>query len=137
MILTMEEHRTTRKRERSSQRGSPKDPCPSVSIRGRSSGLFAGFRSMLARGGVRFLVPWAAMAALAATAVAQPRRVSLLITNCIVITEYPARPVIHQGSVPIDGRDIVAVDRAETIARAYTSADTIDASGSVVLPGLI
>src|SRR4029453_17981308 len=104
MILTMEEHRTTRKRERSSQRGSPKDPCPSVSIRGRSSGLFAGFRSMLARGGVRFLVPWAAMAALAATAVAQPRRVSLLITNGIVITEDPPRRGTDHGPVASLGR---------------------------------
>jgi 5-methylthioadenosine/S-adenosylhomocysteine deaminase len=85
-----------------------------------------------------FLLVWAAIAALAAFAVpAQPRRVSLLITNAIVITEDPARRVIDRGSVAIDGRDIVAVDGAKTIAAAYTGVDTIDASGSIVMPGLI
>jgi 5-methylthioadenosine/S-adenosylhomocysteine deaminase len=86
----------------------------------------------------RALLSWAAMAALAAAAVAaQPRRVSLIITNGIVVTEDRARRVIDRGSVAIDGRHIVAVDRAETIAAAYTSTDIIDAGGSVVMPGLI
>jgi 5-methylthioadenosine/S-adenosylhomocysteine deaminase len=86
----------------------------------------------------RLLFSWAAVAALAVSATAaQPRRVSLLIANGIVITEDPARRVIDRGSVAIDGRDIVAVDRAEAIAAAYTSTSTIDANGSVVMPGLI
>jgi 5-methylthioadenosine/S-adenosylhomocysteine deaminase len=86
----------------------------------------------------RALLSWAAMAALAAAAVAaQPRRVSLIITNGMVVTEDRARRVIDRGSVAIDGRHIVAVDRAETIAAAYTSTDIIDAGGSVVMPGLI
>ncbi len=86
----------------------------------------------------RLLLVGAAVAALAASVVpVQPRRVSLLITNGIVITEDATRRVIDRGSVAIDGRDIVAVDRAETVAAAYTSADTIDANGSVVMPGLI
>src|SRR5438067_8601275 len=87
---------------------------------------------------LRLALLWAAAAALAATAAAaQPRRVSLLITNGIVVTEDAARRVIDRGSVAIDGRDIIAVDRADTIARSYTSSDTIDASGSVVMPGLV
>jgi 5-methylthioadenosine/S-adenosylhomocysteine deaminase len=86
----------------------------------------------------RFLLLCAAVAALAAAAVpAPPRRVSLLIANGTVITEDRARRVLDRGSVAIDGRDIVAVDRAETIAAAYTSAETIEATGSVVMPGLI
>jgi 5-methylthioadenosine/S-adenosylhomocysteine deaminase len=60
-----------------------------------------------------------------------------LIANGTVITEDRARRVLDRGSVAIDGRDIVAVDRAETIAAAYTSAETIEATGSVVMPGLI
>ncbi len=119
MIVATEKRRTTLQEGR----------CPSVSI--------GGCRSVLANSAVRFLLPWAAVAALAATAVPQPRRVSLLITNGIVITEDTARRVIDRGSVAIDGRDIVAVDRAETIAGAYTSTEIIEASGSVVMPGLI
>ncbi len=86
----------------------------------------------------RLVVLWTAILLLAAAAPAvQPRRVSLLITNGIVITEDPARRVIDRGSVAIDGRDIVAVDRAEPIAASYASSDTIDANGSIVMPGLI
>jgi 5-methylthioadenosine/S-adenosylhomocysteine deaminase len=87
---------------------------------------------------VRLVVLWTAILLPPAAAPAiQPRRVSLLITNGIVITEDPARRVIDRGSVAIDGRDIVAVDRAGTIAASYASSDTIDANGSIVMPGLI
>ncbi|PYR88002.1 MAG: amidohydrolase [Acidobacteria bacterium] len=94
--------------------------------------------SVLVCGASRLLLLCASVAALAAAAVpVQARRVSLLIANGIVVTEDSAHRVIDRGSVAIDGRDIVAVDRAEAIAAAYTSAQTIDASGSVVMPGLI
>jgi 5-methylthioadenosine/S-adenosylhomocysteine deaminase len=81
----------------------------------------------------------AAIAALLAIAAvpAQRRTVSLLVTNGIVITEDQAGRVIDRGSVAIEGRDIVAVDRVDTIAAAYTSSDTLDANGAVVMPGLI
>jgi len=119
MILATEKHRRT------PQEGQ----CPSASIR---HSLFAWSRA-----GLRFLVPWAVVAAVAAPAFPLPRRVSLLITNGIVITEDPGRRVIDRGSVAIEGRDIVAVGRAEAIAAAYTSTETIDAGGSVIMPGLI
>src|SRR5919112_1887395 len=80
----------------------------------------------------------AAVVALAAAAVpGQPRRVSLLLTNGTVITEDASRRVIDRGAVAIDGRDIVAVDGADAIAAAYTAADTLDADGGVIMPGLI
>src|SRR3954453_9548442 len=86
----------------------------------------------------RLVVLWTAILLLAAAAPAvQPRRVSLLVANGIVITEDPARRVIDRGSVAIDGREIVAGDRAEPIAASYASSDTIDANGSIVMPGLI
>ena len=79
----------------------------------------------------------AAAAVLAGAQASQPRTVSLVVANGIVVTVDPARRVIARGSVAIDGRDIVAVDSAEAIAAAFRGRDTIDASGSVVMPGLV
>jgi 5-methylthioadenosine/S-adenosylhomocysteine deaminase len=77
-------------------------------------------------------------AVLAATALAQPTQsVSLLVTHGTVITVDPDRRVIDDGAVAIDGPRIVAVGPASEIAARYRGADTIDASGSVVMPGLI
>src|SRR5262245_61427523 len=76
------------------------------------------------------------MLALAA-AVQTPRTVSLVVANGTVVTVDAGRRVIARGSVAIDGRDIDAVDNAEAIAAKYRGRDTIDASGSVVMPGLI
>jgi 5-methylthioadenosine/S-adenosylhomocysteine deaminase len=45
--------------------------------------------------------------------------------------------VIERGSVAIDGRDIVAVDTSEAIAARYSARESIDASGGVIMPGLI
>ena len=41
------------------------------------------------------------------------------------------------GAVAIDGTDIVAVDTADSIAKQFRGRDTIDATGQIVLPGLI
>src|SRR5436190_17385785 len=87
---------------------------------------------------LRTLVLLAAAAALAAATQPQaPRTVSLVVANGTVVTVDGARRVIPRGSVAIDGRDIVAVDTADAIAARYRGRDTIDASGSVVMPGLI
>jgi 5-methylthioadenosine/S-adenosylhomocysteine deaminase len=79
----------------------------------------------------------AAALALAAPRAAQPRQVSLIVANGTVVTVDGTRRVLPRGSIAIDGRDIVAVDTAEAIAARYRGRDTIDASGSVVMPGLI
>ena len=87
---------------------------------------------------LRTFVLLAAAAALLAAPQAPGRRtVSLVVANGTVVTVDPARRVIARGSVAIDGRDIVAVDTADAIATAYRGRDTIDAAGSVVMPGLI
>ena len=65
------------------------------------------------------------------------REVSLIVANGTVVTIDGGRRVIANGSVAIDGTDIVAVDTADAIGRQFRSATTIDASGQVVLPGLI
>jgi 5-methylthioadenosine/S-adenosylhomocysteine deaminase len=79
----------------------------------------------------------AAAVALASPQASRPRTVSLVVANGIIVTVDGARRVIPRGSVAIDGRDIVAVDGADAVAAAYRGRDTIDASGSVVMPGLI
>jgi 5-methylthioadenosine/S-adenosylhomocysteine deaminase len=79
----------------------------------------------------------AIVAAAAAVAAGQPRTVSLVVTNGIVVTVNSDRRVIDRGAVAVDGRDIVAVDTVQRIAAAFQGRDTIDAGGGVVMPGLI
>ena len=63
--------------------------------------------------------------------------VSLIVANGIVITVDGTRRVLNPGTVAINGTQIVAVDTPAAIAARYRSADTIDATGKVVMPGLI
>jgi 5-methylthioadenosine/S-adenosylhomocysteine deaminase len=68
---------------------------------------------------------------------ATPRAVSLIIANGTVVTMDGSRRVLAPGSVAIDGTDIVAVDRPEAIRQQFSANETIEAWGSVVMPGLI
>ena len=79
----------------------------------------------------------AAVAASVAIAGQQPRTVSLVVTNGIVVTVDRDRRVIQHGAVAVDGRDIAAVGTAEAIAAGFRGRDTIDAAGGVIMPGLI
>ncbi|MET0166505.1 MAG: amidohydrolase [Vicinamibacterales bacterium] len=65
------------------------------------------------------------------------RQVALIITNGIVVTMDAAGRTIDNGAVAIDGTNIVAVDSVDAIARQFRGAETIDATGQVVMPGLI
>ena len=67
----------------------------------------------------------------------QPASVSLIVNNGIIVTVDGARRVLNPGSVAIDGANIVAVDTPSAIAARFKAADTIDATGRVVMPGLI
>ncbi len=67
----------------------------------------------------------------------QPAAASLIVHNGIVLTVDGSRRVLNPGSVAINGTDIVAVDTPANIAARYKAADTIDATGKVVMPGLI
>ncbi len=67
----------------------------------------------------------------------EPRQVSLLVTGGTVVTVDAAGRVIPVGAVAIDGTDIVAVDTAENIAKQFRGRETIDATGQIILPGLI
>ncbi len=67
----------------------------------------------------------------------QATDVSLIIANGIVITVDGNRRILNPGSVAITGTQIVAIDTPAAISARYRSADTIDATGKVVMPGLI
>jgi 5-methylthioadenosine/S-adenosylhomocysteine deaminase len=66
-----------------------------------------------------------------------PQPVDLFVTGGTVITMDPARRVLTPGAVAIGGADIVAVGSPEELRQAYTPARVIDATGRVVMPGLI
>jgi 5-methylthioadenosine/S-adenosylhomocysteine deaminase len=72
-----------------------------------------------------------------AQARSERRTVSLIVTGGTVVTVDAERHLFSPGAVAVDGRVIVAVDRADVVASKYAATDTIDASGQVVLPGLI
>ena len=65
------------------------------------------------------------------------QEVSLVVTHGTVVTMDPGRRTIADGAIAINGTDILAVDSSEAIERQFRGADTIDASGQVVLPGLV
>jgi len=88
-------------------------------------------------------IRFAAVAALAAAFVVAlsaqnaPREVSLVVTGGTVVTVDGAGRVIANGAVAVDGTDIVAVDTADSIGKQFRGRDTIDASGQIILPGLV
>jgi 5-methylthioadenosine/S-adenosylhomocysteine deaminase len=88
----------------------------------------------------RRLVPLLAVvlgAVAALSAQTTPRQVALVITGGTVVTMDPARRVIQEGAVAIDGSNIVGVDTADAIRRQFRGQETIDAAGQVIMPGLI
>jgi 5-methylthioadenosine/S-adenosylhomocysteine deaminase len=73
----------------------------------------------------------------AVVAAQAPRQVSLVVHNGVVITMDATRRVIENGAVAVDGTDIVAVATDEAIRKQFRAADTIDAGGQVIMPGLV
>jgi 5-methylthioadenosine/S-adenosylhomocysteine deaminase len=93
---------------------------------------------MSARHSRRLIVAVAAcMIAVAACRGSDRRQVSLVITGGTVVTMGPARAVIAPGGVAVEGNAIVAVGPADDIARRFSAPETLDATGQVVLPGLV
>ena len=70
-------------------------------------------------------------------AMRQPAAASLVINNGIVVTVDGSRRILNPGSIAINGNTIVAIDTPANIAARFKAADTIDATGKVVMPGLI
>ncbi len=64
--------------------------------------------------------------------------IDLLITGGAVVTMNPEKRIIEGGFVAIRGERIIAVGDAATLrTKNYRAAQTIDARGKAVLPGLI
>jgi len=79
----------------------------------------------------------AAVVAVTTAGKSQPRRVSLILTGGDIVTMNPGREVLSPGAVAVDGNEIVAVGRPEDVAARFTAAETTDARGHVILPGLV
>jgi 5-methylthioadenosine/S-adenosylhomocysteine deaminase len=80
----------------------------------------------------------AALILLNAALVAQSRQsVDLILSGGTVVTMDAARTIYEDGSVAVRGDTIVAVGPRAAIEAKYTSAQTIDARGRLVLPGFI
>jgi 5-methylthioadenosine/S-adenosylhomocysteine deaminase len=70
-------------------------------------------------------------------AAAPPERADLIIRGGTVVTMDSASRVIEDGAVAIVGGRILAVGQSAQIAANYRAARTLDATGEVIMPGLI
>jgi 5-methylthioadenosine/S-adenosylhomocysteine deaminase len=79
-----------------------------------------------------------AVLALAASAVAaEPRAVDVVVRHGTVVTVDATRRVIPDGAVAVEGGRIVSVGTAADIDASYRGREVVDASGGLVIPGLI
>jgi 5-methylthioadenosine/S-adenosylhomocysteine deaminase len=78
-----------------------------------------------------------ALASLTPLLAQTPQQADLIVANGIVVSMDAERRVFSPGSVAIRGDSIAAVGPPDRIAKDYRGADTIDARGRVVIPGLI
>ena len=65
------------------------------------------------------------------------REASIIVTNGTVVTMNPSRQVIQNGAVAIDGTDIVAIGPTADVTARFRARERLDATGQIVLPGLI
>ena len=79
----------------------------------------------------------ALFAVVALSAQNAPREVDLIVTGGTVVTVDAAGRVIENGAIAIDGADIAGVDTAAAIGKQFRGRETINASGQIVMPGLI
>jgi 5-methylthioadenosine/S-adenosylhomocysteine deaminase len=64
-------------------------------------------------------------------------RVDLIVRGGTFVTMDGARRVIEDGAVAIQGGRIVALGTRAEVAAKYTARESVDATGKVVIPGLI
>lgn len=72
----------------------------------------------------------------AGQAPAQLRAADLVVTNGYVVTMNDRREIIERGAVVVKDARIVAVGPVEVASR-FAAANTIDARGAIVMPGMI
>ena len=68
---------------------------------------------------------------------AEPRPVDLVVRHGTVVTVDATRRVIPEGAVAVEGGRIVGVGTAADIDASYHGREVVDASGGLVIPGLI
>lgn len=71
------------------------------------------------------------------TLLAQRKSIDLIISGGTVVTMDAEKRVVSNGAVAVEKDKIVAVGTAKEIAQKFTSKQTINAAGKVVIPGLI
>lgn len=84
-----------------------------------------------------FVAAFFAVAALVSAGAQGRKTIALVVRGGTVITENAWHTVLSPGAIAIDGSDIVAVDTPDAIDSKFDARETIDASGQVILPGLI
>jgi len=67
----------------------------------------------------------------------RPQKVDLIVARGLVVTMDATRAIYDEGAVAVVGDTIVAVGPQAEIQARYTSWQTIDAAGKLVLPGFI
>jgi 5-methylthioadenosine/S-adenosylhomocysteine deaminase len=87
--------------------------------------------------GLAIAVIWCCVSLLLPRAASAKDKVDLLVTGGTVVTMDGQRRVIEDGAVVIRADSIVAVGPRAEIENRFEAAQTIDAHGALVLPGLI
>jgi 5-methylthioadenosine/S-adenosylhomocysteine deaminase len=67
----------------------------------------------------------------------QAKNVSLLVSGGVVVTMNPERQVFIDGAVAVAGNAIMAVGKRREVEAAFTADMVVDATGSLVIPGLV
>lgn len=63
--------------------------------------------------------------------------IDLLVTRGVIVTQNERRQIINDGAIAIHNGRIVALGPTAEIVSRYTAAETLDAQGNAVFPGLI
>jgi 5-methylthioadenosine/S-adenosylhomocysteine deaminase len=64
-------------------------------------------------------------------------RVDLLVLNGTLVTMNKEHSVIEDAGIAVSGGRIVAVGSSRDIIRMYTAPERVDATGKIIIPGLI
>jgi 5-methylthioadenosine/S-adenosylhomocysteine deaminase len=64
-------------------------------------------------------------------------QVDLLVLGGTIVTMDPARQIIAGGGIAVKGGRIVAIGARAEIERSYTAREKVNASGKLIVPGLI
>ncbi len=77
------------------------------------------------------------MIAAGASSYAQPKHVDIIVRGGSIVTMDAGRRVIENGLIAVQDGSIIAVGAHDTLAAGFTASQVIDATGRVVIPGLI